>query len=48
MGLMEIDKGSETESGKFVIIFILFYFIFFISWRLITLQDCSGFCHTLK
>ena len=25
--------------------FILFYF--FISWRLITLQYCSGFCHTL-
>ena len=24
--------------------FILFYF--FISWRLITLQYCSGFCHT--
>ena len=43
---MEIYKGSETESGKFVIIFILFYF--FISWRLITLQYCSGFRHTLK
>ena len=27
---------------------ILFYFILFvISWRLITLQYCSGFCHTL-
>ena len=25
-----------------------FFFPFiFISWRLITLQDCSGFCHTL-
>ena len=24
-----------------------FIFIFFISWRLITLQYCSGFCHTL-
>ena len=23
-------------------------FFFFISWRLITLQYCSGFCHTLK
>ena len=22
-------------------------FFFFISWRLITLQHCSGFCHTL-
>ena len=26
----------------------LFFLIFFISWRLITLQYCSGFCHTLK
>ena len=25
-----------------------FFFNFFISWRLITLQYCSGFCHTLK
>ena len=24
-----------------------FLFIFFISWRLITLQYCSGYCHTL-
>ena len=28
--------------------FFLFFFQFiFISWRLITLQYCSGFCHTL-
>ena len=29
--------------------FILLYFYLFIliSWRLITLQYCSGFCHTL-
>ena len=26
---------------------ILFYLFFFIHWRLITLQYCSGFCHTL-
>ena len=25
-----------------------FNFYFFISWMLITLQYCSGFCHTLK
>ena len=24
-----------------------FIYLFFISWRLITLQYCSGFCHTL-
>ena len=29
-------------------VFFFFNFIFFISWRLITLQYCSGFCHTLK
>ena len=28
--------------------FLIFKFLFFfISWRLITLQYCSGFCHTL-
>ena len=27
--------------------FFFLIFIFFISWRLITLQYCSGFCHTL-
>ena len=26
---------------------ILFYLFIFISWRLITSQYCSGFCHTL-
>ena len=32
------------------LLFFYFYFLilfFFISWRLITLQYCSGFCHTL-
>ena len=34
--------------GSPVFIFIIFIFLFiFISWRLITLQYCSGFCHTL-
>ena len=28
-------------------IFFLFFSFIFISWRLITLQYCSGFCHTL-
>ena len=26
---------------------ILFFSVIFVSWRLITLQYCSGFCHTL-
>ena len=28
--------------------FFFFFSFIFISWRLITLQHCSGFCHTLK
>ena len=35
---------SEKKSD---ITHVFFNFIFFISWRLITLQYCSGFCHTL-
>ena len=35
--------GSSNSRFSF---FSLFSFIF-ISWRLITLQYCSGFCHTL-
>ena len=35
----------------FFFLYCIFYFYFFpfifISWRLITLQYCSGFCHTL-
>ena len=34
------------HSVLFIYLFIYFPFIF-ISWRLITLQYCSGFCHTL-
>ena len=33
---------------SFFFLFLSFFFSFiFISWRLITLQYCSGFCHTL-
>ena len=28
--------------------FLFFFSFIFISWRLITLQHCSGFCHTLN
>ena len=34
------------EDGFFCLLLLFFPFIF-ISWRLITLQYCSGFCHTL-
>ena len=33
-------RGKDTD-------FIYFFPFIFISWRLITLQYCSGFCHTL-
>ena len=39
--------GQATKSQFSFLFFSSFYF-FFISWRLITLQYCSGFCHTLK
>ena len=31
----------------YLFIYFLFFSFIFISWRLITLQYCSGFCHTL-
>ena len=50
-------KTDIKESKRKLLFFFFFnlefffYFIFFpfifISWRLITLQYCSGFCHTL-
>ena len=32
---------------RYPVLFIYLFSIIFISWRLITLQYCSGFCHTL-
>ena len=58
-GLQEIqrDAGLEAEDRAwiiqlvFVFVFVLFFYFYFsfifISWRLTTLQHCSGFCHTL-
>ena len=40
-----IKKWANTLFLTFKHIFI--YLFIFISWRLITLQYCSGFCHTL-
>ena len=46
-----INKILKRNTADFLFFFIFFIFIFFpfifISWRLITLQYCSGFCHTL-
>ena len=49
------DLGSILGSGRSSgegngnpLQYSFFFFVFvFISWRLITLQYCSGFCHTL-
>ena len=38
---------SFQNSLQFFFFFQFFSPIIFISWRLITLQYCSGFCHTL-
>ena len=40
-------KSYSLRSYFFFISFLFFFQLFFISWRLITLQYCSGFCHTL-
>ena len=37
---------QQQPGGSFVLFFVFFSFIF-ISWSLITLQYCGGFCHTL-
>ena len=47
------DLQETTQYRKAIILQLkvdntFFNFYFFISWRLITLQYCSGFCHTLK
>ena len=38
-------RGGDGIPAELFQIFFFFSFIF-ISWRLITLQYCSGFCHT--
>ena len=40
--------STQFSALCFYLLFLFFFFSFiFISWRLITLQYCSGFCHTL-
>ena len=43
-------EGKETLKSylqESVLLFIYLFSFMFITWRLITLQYCSGFCHTL-
>ena len=40
--------GEKLPEFSTLLIFVCLFLPFiFISWRLITLQYCSGFCHTL-
>ena len=39
--------ASSALTGLSPKFFVFFFPFIFISWRLITLQYCSGFCHTL-
>ena len=44
------SKQNKTLRNYFHLVsllFLTFFSFIFISWRLITLQHCSGFCHTL-
>ena len=48
----KVQKGTSFVGkcfmGTGLVKEVSFFFSFiFISWRLITLQYCSGFCHTL-
>ena len=42
-----LTPSSPTGIYSNVTFFFFFFSFIFISWRLITLQYCSGFCHTL-
>ena len=47
--LLDLTVMWKWHVSKKIIlgIYLLTYLLNFISWRLITLQYCSGFCHTL-
>ena len=45
--IQAMKKGRRLRWDSLCLLFFFFFFFFFISWRLITLQYCSGFCHTL-
>ena len=46
-GPLRVQQHIQCVQSPCVCV-LFFYFFIFISWRLITLQHCSGFCHTLK
>ena len=40
-------RRGENYSTGYTHLFLFLFSLIFISWRLITSQHCSGFCHTL-
>ena len=47
LDLSRVFSNTTVQKHQFFGAQFSFFFFFFISWRLITLQHCSGFCHTL-
>ena len=45
--MAQLRSEPYRELGVYFPFYLFFPFIF-IRWRLITLQYCSGFCHTMK
>ena len=47
VSIPESRRSAGEEMATHSSILFFFFSFIFISWRLITLQYCSGFCHTL-
>ena len=47
LGSIPMNKAKRGDGIPVELFFFSFFSFIFISWRLITLQYCSGFCHTL-
>ena len=49
----EITQDRESGfifihlTNKYIYMYVYIYLFIYFSWRLITLQYCGGFCHTL-
>ena len=46
--MMALGVRHDWATSLSLFTFLFIYLFIFISWRLINLQYCSGFCHTLK
>ena len=45
--MLFVKESDQTQSSSESCIKAIFFFLIYFNWRLITLQYCSGFCHTL-